>query len=405
MTSSSRSPRLELADIFRMHRDVYRARHPVSPEQATVLRRLTACRTSALGGHVDTCDACGTVQVSYNSCRDRHCPKCQTTRQQAWVESRLTRLLPVSYFHVVFTLPEQLKPLGLKNRRVLYDLLFRAASETLLELAADPRRLGAQIGFTAVLHTWGQNLLFHPHLHCVVTGGGLSPDGKRWIAGRENFFLPVRVLGKLFRGKFLARLQAIYQAGQLSLNGSVESLRDSANFQRLLAALYRQRWIVYAKPPFGGASQVYRYLGRYTHRVAISNRRLVSLDQGRVTFRYKDYADQHRHKQMTLDAEEFIRRFLLHVLPKGFVRIRHYGLLAGRNVDTKLAECQRLLGEQSNSAEAEQETPPDPSEHPTSEEKCPRCANCQAPLRRCELSPAYLSRAPASILMAALDSS
>jgi hypothetical protein len=350
------------------------------------------------------------VQISYNSCRDRHCPKCQTSRQVAWVESRLGRLLPVPYFHVVFTLPEQLHPLGLKNRRVLYDLLFRAASETLLELAADPRRLGAQIGFTAVLHTWGQNLLFHPHLHCVVTGGGLSRDGQHWVAGREDYFLPVRVLGQLFRGKFLAGLKAAYEAGQLALAGSVESLRDPAEFRQLLGTLYRQRWVVYAKPPFGGAEQVYRYLGRYTHRVAISNARLVALEHDRVTFRYKDYADGAREKRMTLDAEEFIRRFLLHVLPKGFVRIRHYGLLAGRNVDTKLTQCHRLLGGGAAAAEVATaiETDSTTVAPDAADGECLRCPNCRAPLRRRELPPAYLNLAPTAMpfqLVAALDTS
>jgi len=411
MIGTPSPPRLEVADILRAHGDAYRARHPVSPEQATVLRRLTVCRTAALGGHVDTCDACGTVQISYNSCRDRHCPKCQTTRQVQWVESRLTRLLPTPYFHVVFTLPEQLQPLGLKNRRVLYGLLFRAASQTLLQLAADPRRLGAQIGFTAVLHTWGQNLLFHPHLHCVVTGGGLSPDGQRWVAGRDDYFLPVRVLGQLFRGKFLAGLTAAYQAGKLTLSGSVAPLQDPRQFRRLLGTLYRQRWVVYAKPPFGGARQVYRYLGRYTHRVAISNRRLLALDEGRVTFRCKDYADGGRDKQMTLDAEEFIRRFLLHVLPKGFVRIRHYGLLAGRNVDTKLADCRRLLGAGAEPAAVEAvETA---TERVTADGEAAdgaslHCPHCRAPLRRRELPPAYLSLAPTPApwrLVVAFDSS
>jgi hypothetical protein len=410
MTGVTAQPRLEVADILRAYGDAYRAHHPVSPEQATVLRRLTACRTAALGGHVDSCDACGTVRVSYNSCRDRHCPKCQTRRQVEWVESRLARLLPVPYFHVVFTLPEQLQPLGLKNRRVLYSLLFRAASETLMELATDPRRLGAQLGVTAVLHTWGQNLLFHPHLHCVVTGGGLSPDGQRWVAGREDYFLPVHVLGHLFRGKFLAGLKAAYQAGQLTLAGSVEALRNPSQFRQLLGTLYRQRWVVYAKPPFGGAEQVYRYLGRYTHRVAISNGRLVSLEQGRVTFRYKDYADDQRLKLMTLDAEEFIRRFLLHVLPKGFVRIRHYGLLAGRNVDTKLADCRRLLGIATEPADIDPaaETEPTTADHDPAVDECPRCPRCQAPLRRRELPPAYLILAPAPApleTVAALDSS
>jgi len=397
---------LEVADVFRAHAAGYRARHPVSSEQRTVLRRLIACRTAALGGHVDSCDACGTVRISYNSCRDRHCPKCQARQQKEWVESRLSRLLPVPYFHVVFTLPEQLQPLGLKNRRVLYALLFRAASQTLLKLAADPRRLGAQIGFTAVLHTWGQNLLFHPHLHCVVTGGGLSPDG-RWVAGQEDYFLPVRVLGQLFRGKFLAGLKAAYQAGQLTLTGSVEHLQEPREFRRLLDTLYRQSWVVYAKPPFGGAAQVYQYLGRYTHRVAISNRRLVSMEQDRVAFRYKDYADGARQKVMTLNADEFIRRFLLHVLPKGFVRIRHYGLLAGRNVDTKLADCQRLLGGVTEPndvvAEANAEAA---AKDDAAEPAWLRCPKCCAPLRRHDLPPGYTRRSlePAP-LVASLDSS
>jgi hypothetical protein len=322
----------------------------------------------------------------------------------------LTRLLPTPYFHVVFTLPEQLQPLGLKNRRVLYDLLFRAGSQTLLKLAADPRRLGAQIGFTAVLHTWGQNLLFHPHLHCVVTGGGLSPDRQRWVAGREDYFLPVRVLGQLFRGKFLAGLKAAYQAGKLTLSGSVARLQDPRQFRRLLGTLYRQRWVVYAKPPFGGARQVYRYLGRYTHRVAISNRRLLTLDEGRVTFRFKDYTDGGRGKQMTLDAEEFIRRFLLHVLPKGFVRIRHYGLLAGRNVDTKLADCRRLLGADGEPAAdaAAAATEPVAADGKAADGESLRCPHCHAPLRRCELPPACLRLAPMLApwqLVATLDSS
>jgi hypothetical protein len=335
---------LELADIVRAHGQAYRARHPVSPEQAKVMTSLVQCRTAILGGHVDSCDGCGFVRISYNSCRDRHCPKCQASERAAWVDARLERLLPVEYFHVVFTLPEQLQPLILKNRRVLYTLLFRAASETLLELAADPKRLGAQIGITAVLHTWGQNLLFHPHLHCVVTGGGLSLDGRRWVPTREGYFLPVQVLARLFRGKFLAQLKRLHQSGQLMLTGSVAHLAQPGAFQQLLDRLYRKKWVVYAKPPFGGAAQVYRYLGRYTHRVAISNSRLISMRDGRVQFQYKDYADDQKNKQMSLSADEFLRRFLLHVLPKGFVRIRHYGLLASPNVKTKLKRCQWLLG-------------------------------------------------------------
>ena len=378
MVAAASRPRLEVSDILRAHQNAYRVRHRVSPEQAAVMRHLVACRTAALGGHVDACDACGFLRVSYNSCRDRHCPKCQSAKQAAWLERRLERLLPVEYFHVVFTLPEQLKPLVLKNRRVLYNLLFEAAAKTLLELAADPKRLGGQPGFTAVLHTWGQNLLFHPHLHCVVTGGGLSADGEQWITARQGYLFPVKVLGKLFRGKFLAGLKTAYQAGELRLAGSVASLIDLRRFRQFLGTLYRQSWVVYAKPPFGGAQQVFRYLGRYTHRVAISNGRLVSMTNNRVRFRYKDYADKNRAKQMTLSAEEFIRRFLMHVLPKRFVRIRHYGLLASRNVTTRLARCRALL-----EAEPAATQPTTMSDEPVQQTPEPqRCPRCHEQLRR-----------------------
>lgn len=337
-------PTLEVGGIFQRHGDRYLANHRVSPMQAKVMRRLAACRTAKLGGHVDACRQCRTLRVSYNSCRDRHCPKCNASKQAAWLEARLSRLLPVPYFHVVFTVPQQLNPLMLKNQRLLYNLLFRAASQTLLELSRNPKRLGAQVGFTAVLHTWGQNLLFHPHLHCVVTGGGLSADGQSWVAARERYFLPVLVLGKLFRGKFLAEVKALWQAGKLNLSGSVSELAGADAFNRLLSGLYRQSWVVYAKPPFAGAEHVFRYLGRYTHRVAISNRRLLDLKDDRVLFRYKDYADKNQWKSMSLEVDEFMRRFLMHVLPKGLVRIRHYGLLAAGNVNTKLARCMELLG-------------------------------------------------------------
>ena len=357
---------------MRAHGDAYRARHPVSPEQSAVMRHLMACRTVVLGGHVDVCTACGFLKVSYNSCRDRHCPKCQAARRAEWLETRLERLLPVEYFHVVFTLPEQLRPLALKNRRVVYDLLFQAASQTMLQLAADPKRLGAQIGFTAVLHTWGQNLLFHPHVHCVVTGGGLSPDGTRWVPARQGYLLPEKVLGKLFRGKFLAGLQEAYRSGTLQLNGSVAALTDPARFRKLLTRLYRQNWVVHAKRPFGGAEQVYRYLGRYTHRVAVSNGRLVSLEDGQVRFRYKDYADNSTWKVMQLSAEEFLRRFLLHVLPKRFVRIRHYGLLASRNVSTRLKRCRELLEKASIATRSEPTSAESDSQKPESLH-CPRC--------------------------------
>ncbi len=379
MVGSTLRPRLEVADILRTHGATYLARHPVSPEQAAVMRHLAACRTAVLGGHVDSCAACGFLKVSYNSCRDRHCPKCQSAHRAEWLEARLQRLLPVEYFHVVFTLPKQLKPLALKNRRLVYGLLFRAASQTLLELAADPKRLGAQIGFTAVLHTWGQNLLFHPHLHCVVTGGGLSPGGTRWISARQGYLLPVKVLAKLFRGKFLAELRSAYRNNELRLSGSVEALTDPAHFRELLTTLYRQNWVVYAKRPFGGAAQVYRYLGRYTHRVAISNARLVAMNEGRVRFRYRDYRDDSRTKEMTLSAEEFLRRFLLHVLPKRFVRIRHYGLLASRNVTTRLARCRQLL-EDVNTTATLPETKSDESDPQTPEPQ--RCPQCQQRLQR-----------------------
>ena len=337
-------PLVEVADILRAHGETYAAGHAVSALQAAVLRRLAVCRTAALGGHRDACSRCGYTRVSYNSCRDRHCPKCQGVKRAQWLHKRLERLLPVEHFHVVFTLPAALNPLALYHPRRLYDLLFSAASQTLLTLAADRKRLGAHMGVTALLHTWGQNLLFHPHLHCVVTGGGLSPDGRRWIAARRGYLLPVKVLGRLFRGKFLAGVKEAYDTGQLILGGSVATLADPQVFRRWLDALYRQDWVVYAKRPFGGARQVFRYLGRYSHRVAIANSRLLSLTDGQVSFHWKDYADDHRTKVMRLTADEFIRRFLLHVLPKRFVRIRHYGLLAGRNVATRLARCRQLLG-------------------------------------------------------------
>jgi hypothetical protein len=349
------------------------------------MQHLAACRTTALGGHVDACAGCGFTRISYNSCRDRHCPKCQAGKRAAWLETRLQRLLPIGYFHVVFTLPEQLQPLVLHNQRRLYQLLFQAASATLLTLSADPHRLGAQIGVTAILHTWGQQLRFHPHLHCVVTGGGLSLDGQRWVPGRRRYFLPVKVLGKLFRGKFLAALKTLYQQGHLTLTGSVTYLNDSQAFQQLLDALYGRKWVVYAKRPFGGPVQVFRYLGRYSHRVAIANSRLVSLDDKQVTFHWKDYADGHQTKLLSLSAEEFLRRFLLHVLPKGFVRIRHYGLLASINVASKLARCRQLLGEETQSMSPPAKTWIDRMLEWTGQDPL-RCPQCQGLLERSALT-------------------
>lgn len=376
---------LAVGDILRRYGPAYRQRHPLTADQAKVLRRLADCRTAALGGHVDGCDACGFARISYNSCRDRHCPKCQARKRADWLETRRDRRLPVPYCHVVFTVPDRLYPLILYNQRWLYELLFRTASATLLTLAADPRRLGARVGITAILHTWGQNLRFHPYLHGVVTGGGLSPDGQRWIRGRPRFFLPVRVLGKLFRGKFLAGLKDAYQTGLLRLEGSVATLADSGAFQQVLDAGYARNWVVYAKAPFGGAEQVFRYLGRYSHRVAISNSRLRDLDDTHVHFEWKDYARGDQVEEMRLGIDEFLRRFLLHVLPKGFVRIRHYGLLASVNVATKLEHCRRLL---------EADCQPKPARSPktwmervlewTGQEPM-RCPHCQGSLRRRDL--------------------
>lgn len=336
-------PRYEVADILRAYGDEYRRTHKPSSAQQRVMRHLEACRTVSLGGHRDTCEKCGHVRISYNSCRDRHCPKCQGLKRAEWLDARKQRLLPVPHFHVVFTIPDELNPLALRNKRAIFDLLFDTASRTLSQLAADPKHLGAEIGFTGILHTWGQNLLFHPHLHILVAAGGLTPDAQRWAATRSDFFLPVKVLGRLFRGKFLGALRKAYGRGDLELKGSTEHLGEPAAWQSLIDRLYGKDWVVYAKPPFGGAEHVLRYLGAYTHRVAISNHRIVTVEGDKVTFRIRDYADGNPSKLLTLHAPEFIRRFLLHVLPARFVRIRHYGLCAARNVRTKLARARELL--------------------------------------------------------------
>lgn len=289
--------------------------------------------------------------MSYNSCRNRHCPKCQSLAKAKWLQARQAELLPVEYFHVVFTVPQTVAPVALQNKRVVYGILFRAVAETLLQIAADPRHLGARIGFLAVLHTWGQNLLHHPHLHCVVPGGGVSPDGHRWVPCRPGFFLPVQVLSRMFRGKFLAYLRQAFDGGKLRFDGMLAYLANPAAFRDFLRQARKSidpelsgtEWVVYCKPPFGGPAQVLDYLGRYTHRVAISNHRLVRLEDGKVTFRWKDYRHANRLRLMTLDAHEFIRRFLLHVLPPGFMRLRHYGLLGNRNRARKLSQCQELI--------------------------------------------------------------
>ncbi len=336
-------PRWEVADILRLHGEAFRQAYPQSLDQRRVAADLVSCRTAALGGHVDRCDACGFSDVSYNSCRNRHCPKCQAAARRAWLDDRQKELLTVPYFHVVFTIPAALANLALLNKRVVYEILFRTASRTLLTIAKDPKRLGARIGFLAVLHTWGQNLFHHPHLHCVVPAGGLSVDGQAWVSCRRGFFLPVRVLSRLYRRLFLTELANAYAGGELALPGDLSPLQEPAAFARLVASLRKPEWVVYAKEPFGGPSQVLAYLGRYTHRVAISNDRLLDVDGGKVSFRYKDYRNGNADKVMTLDADEFLRRFFLHVLPKGFVRIRHFGLFANRTRKKSVSRCRSLL--------------------------------------------------------------
>jgi hypothetical protein len=374
-------PRLEVAEVIRGCRDAFLERYGagLTAEQRRALDDLTACRTAALGGHVLECAGCGHREVSYNSCGNRHCPKCQATAAARWLEAQAADRLDTPYFHVVFSLPGALGPVALVNPRVVYGLLMRAAAATLLEVAADPKHLGAEVGVLAVLHTWGQTLALHPHVHCVVTGGGLAPDRSRWVAGRADFFLPVRVLSRVFRGKFLDGLRADFRRGRLRFPGRLAALARTRRFDRLIAEAARTDWVVFARPPFGGAATVLKYLARYTHRAAISNHRLVSLVDGRVTFRWKDYARGSRRSTMTLDAVEFVRRLLMHVLPAGFVRVRHYGLLANRHRREKLARCRELLGMTLRPEADTAPTDPDAVAPPTQEPPvaptrvCPRC--------------------------------
>lgn len=339
-------PKLEVADIFRRYGEAYRQQHDasLSTAQRRVMTAIEVCRTAALGGHLERCDDCGYERPCFDSCRDRHCPKCQSLARAAWVERRTSEVLPTHYFHVVFSVPEQIASLAYQNKEVVYGILFRATAETLSTIAADPRHLGAEIGFFAVLHSWGQNLLFHPHLHCVVPGGGISPDGTQWISCRPRFFLPVRVLSRLFRRLFLTYLEEAFDASKLRFFSSLEALRDPQAFQRHLDSVRGLEWVVYAKPPFAGPQQVVDYVGRYTHRVAISNHRIVDIEDGQVKFLWRDYRDNNQEKTMPLSADEFIRRFLLHVLPSGFQRIRYYGFLGNRYRKEKLEHCRQLLG-------------------------------------------------------------
>jgi Putative transposase/Transposase zinc-binding domain len=353
LTVGTQRPAVAVADVMRQYGPAFLARYGgrLSATQSKALRDLSRCRTAALGGHMQRCLDCGHQRIAYNSCRNRHCPQCQALARARWLERESNLLLPVAYYHVVFTLPQEVAELALANPRLLYEALFQAASRTLREVAANPKRLGARIGMLLVLHTWGQNLCHHPHVHGVVTGGGLScnPRGDidgspRWVSCRPGFFLPVRVLSRVFRGKYLQLLRRLHAAGKLRFGERLAPLAEAPAFARWLKPLYRNDWVVYAKRPFGSRpAQVLKYLARYTHRVAISNSRLLRVAKGTVTFRYKDYADAQRHKTMTLPAQEFLRRFLQHVLPRGFVKVRHYGLVANRDRDQRLHLCRTLL--------------------------------------------------------------
>lgn len=374
--------RPEVADVFRGFGPAYLDQHPASSEQRRVLNDIAKCKTAALGGHKARCDNCGHEKYFYNSCLNRHCPKCQGAARAKWLADRASELLKTLYFHVVFTLPEALGPLALQNKKVLYGILFLAASETLLRIAKDPKHLGARIGFLAVLHTWGQRLDHHPHLHCVVPGGGFSPDRSRWISARESFFLPVRVLSRVFRGKFLAYLREAFQKGRLEFHGKLAGLQEESQWKAYLRALSSTEWVVYSKPPFGGPEQVLKYLARYTHRVAISDQRLVSLQDDKVTFRYKDYRCGDIQRKMTLEATEFIRRFLQHVLPGSFHRIRYFGFLANRYRKKNLALARILLNSDTTSdpCEAASQSQPPSADSPKAdfeikakEHLCPVC--------------------------------
>jgi len=354
-------PSLEVVDIFHLHGEEYKNHYPLSPEQRKAMTDITRCRTARLGGHVDTCDQdCGFTRISYNSCRNRHCPKCQNLNQAKWLQKRKERLLPIPYFHMVITLPHDLNPLILQNKEVLYNLLFQTASQALQKLARGYPRLQAQLGFTAVLHTWDQDLLFHPHLHLVVTGGGLDPSAQHWVPAKNSFLVPVKALSQIARGKFLDALRETFHQGKLFFRGNAEELKEESAFNRFLKKLRRQKWVVYAKKPFDGAQHVYAYLSRYTHRVAISNHRLVNCQNGQVIFKARNNQSPENPRQVTLPAQEFIRRFLLHVLPSGFVKIRHYGLLSPANAKTKLETARTLILQR----ESANQNPQPPAKHP-----------------------------------------
>jgi hypothetical protein len=348
-------PRWELADVFRQHGDVYRRDHDLPAAHRQVMHAIVVCRTASLGGHLERCDACGFDRPVYNSCRNRHCPKCQALTKARWLQARQAELLPVDYFHTVFTIPHLLNPVALGNKKVVYNILFQAAAQTLHQFAADPKHgLGGKIGFTAVLHTWDQKLLDHIHLHCLIPAGALSPDRDHWRPARPGFLFPVKALSKVFRGKFIALLTRAFHAGQLQLVAKGDAAASAEGFRQLIEPLWEKPWVVYCKPSFAGPDHVLDYLARYTHRVALANHRLVDVGNGAVSFTYRRRAGRARKATLTLNATEFIRRFLLHVLPKGYVRIRHFGFLASRSKARDLTRCQQLLG-----VSADAQTPPD----------------------------------------------
>ena len=366
-------PPLEVADIVRCAGQAFleHSRKWINWQHQKVLLAITRCRTAALGGHRDQCSDCGHTAISYNSCRNRHCPKCQGNARLRWLKAREQELLPTRYVHAVFTLPRELAPLALQNKRLIYNLLFHASAETLLEIARDPRHLGAEIGFFSVLHSWNQRLQFHPHVHCVLAAGGLAPDHSRWISARRSFFLPIRVLSRVFRGKFVAALQTAFRRRHTPVpRRPPASLTEPRTFASWLRLLFRHDWVVYSKRPFGGPEHVLRYLGAYTHRVAISHHRLVALNDGEVTFRWRDSAHGNQKRLMTLDVEEFLRRFLLHLLPPGFVRIRNFGFLANRQRAILLPLCFQLLHGSENIT-ASPASPP--TDQPQSLWNCPVC--------------------------------
>jgi Putative transposase/Transposase zinc-binding domain len=391
-------PLLEVADLIRSAGTAFieRNRKWIRWTHIKVLLAIARCRTAALGGHIDECTRCGhRATISYNSCRNRHCPKCQTGARERWIQARRRELLPSPYVHVVFTLPSQLAALALQNKKIIYSLLLQASAETLLEVARNPTHLGAEIGFFSVLHTWNQKLQIHPHVHCVVPAGGLSLDHTRWIPSHPRFFLPLPVLREVFRGKFVDALKSAFQRGQLHLSGDLALLAQPKFFAAWLRPLFHKNWVVYSKPPFGGPEYVLQYLGRYTHRVAISNHRLVSLADGQVTFRWRDSADHNQQKLMTVSLDEFLRRFLLHLLPKGFVRIRHFGFLANRRRSTLLPLCFAALG-----------TFPVPKEPETTAQesdplwRCPKCGGPMAVIERLTAAQIQL-RSPPRLLTTA----